>query len=69
MSSGIFLSTASVVVILVVVALLTTTTTFILEGRDLPGRRGVVVFFVCLLAIWVLASILALVFSPAWWPN
>ena len=69
MNSGVFLSTLSVVVILVGVALLTTATTFILERRDLPGRRGVVVFFVCLLTIWVLASIVAFVFSPSWWPN
>ncbi len=69
MSSGPFLSTLSVVVILVGVALLTTATTFILEWRDLLGRRGVVVFFICLLAIWLLASIVALVLSPTWWPN
>lgn len=30
-------------------------TTFILEVRDLPGRRAVVVFFLCLAAIWLVA--------------
>lgn len=55
MTGEVFLEATTVAFVLGGVALLAAATTFFLEVRDLPGRRAVVVFFLCLAAIWLLA--------------
>lgn len=51
MTGEVFLEATTVAFVLGGVALLAAATTFFLEVRDLPGRRAVVVFFLCLAAI------------------
>ncbi len=59
MTSGVFLSTTAVVIILAGVAVLAAAAAFVLETRELPGRRAVVAFFLSLLAVWLLACLSA----------
>ena len=53
MTNGIFLSTASVVTILAGVTLLAVLSALTLRPLGGYGRRYVVAFIVCLVAIWV----------------
>ena len=55
MTSGVFLSTASVVLILALVALLAVASAVALAPFERLSRRRVVVFVICLACVWALA--------------
>jgi hypothetical protein len=64
MTSGVYLSTTSVAAILAGVALLAVLSAFTLAPFGRYGRRYIVAFLVCLVAIWAGAVFIIVLIRP-----